>query len=69
VSTKLHGVTALNAIIFDAGVKNNGQFEKMRVPAYEITISVLSTEMCFEIEKKTIKTHVTLRAERKPFKT
>jgi len=50
VSTILHGVTALNAIIFDAGVKNKGLFEKMRVPAYKVTISALLTEMCFEIE-------------------
>ena len=60
VSTKLYGVTALNAIIFDTRVKNNGLFKKMRVSAYKVAISTLATDTCFEIERKTIETHVTL---------
>jgi hypothetical protein len=60
VSTKLRGVTALNAIIFDTRVRNNGLFEKMRVSAYNVAISALLTEMCFEMESKSIETHVTL---------
>jgi hypothetical protein len=45
VSTKLHGFTALNAVIFDTHVQNNGLFEKMRVSAYKVAISALPTEM------------------------
>jgi hypothetical protein len=69
VSTKLHGVTTLNAIVFYARVKNNGLFKKIRMSAYKVAISALPTEMCFEIERKTIETHVTLRAEGNPLKT